>query len=58
MPYGFPVVVSEAHDPHPDGRIELVVEAEGGETVLLSHDAICLADVRREELVQPDLHAS
>jgi hypothetical protein len=26
--------------------------------VLLSHDAVCLADVGREELVQPDLYAS
>lgn len=34
-----------------DGRIELVVRADGGETVLLSHDAVCLADVGREELV-------
>ena len=42
----------------PDGRIELVVRADGGETVLLSHDAVCLADVRREQLVQPDLYGS
>jgi len=42
----------------PDGRIELVVKADGGETVLLSHDAVCLADVRREEHVQPDLYGS
>lgn len=41
-----------------DGRFELVVRAEGGETVLLSHDAVCLADVGREELVQPDLYGS
>lgn len=41
-----------------DGRIELVVRAGGGETVLLSHDAVCLADVGREELVQPDLYGS
>jgi len=41
-----------------DGRIELVVTAEGEETVLLSHDAVCLVDVGREELVQPDLYAS
>jgi hypothetical protein len=26
--------------------------------VLLSHDAVCLADVGREELVQPDLYGS
>ena len=41
-----------------DGRFELVVRAERGETVLLSHDAVCLADVGREELVQPDLYGS
>lgn len=41
-----------------DGRIELVVTADGGETVLLSHDAVCLADVGRKELVQPDLYGS
>ena len=42
----------------PDSRIELVVRADGGETVLLSHDAVCLADIRREEPVQPDLYGS
>ena len=42
----------------PDGRLELVVRADGGETVLLPHDAVCLADVRREEPVQPDLYGS
>ena len=42
----------------PDGHIELVVRADGGETVLLSHDAVYLADVRREQLVQPDLYGS
>ena len=41
-----------------DGGIELIVRAERGETVLLSHDAVCLADVGREELVQPDLYSS
>ena len=40
----------------PDRRIELVVKTNGGEAVLLAHDAVRLTHVRREELVQPSLY--
>lgn len=39
-----------------DGRIELVVKTNGGEAVLLPYDAVCLAHVGREELIQPILY--
>jgi hypothetical protein len=37
-----------------DGCVQFVVGADREKAVLLTHDAVCFAHVRREELVQPD----
>lgn len=37
-----------------DGCVQFVVGADREKAVLLTHDAVCLAHVGREELVQPD----
>ena len=37
-----------------DGGVQFVVGADREKAVLLTHDAVCLAHVGREELVQPD----